>query len=121
MSKRYVVFSNREGSKAELLEFKSPGDDEKTTPTSYLYPIGVVYDHGKGELNDLVGKPISGNPEISDLVGQVLTVVDAMISDKEQREAFKSLMRQTLYGYANDKEKEVCQVYQGLIHKSNKV
>jgi hypothetical protein len=39
--------------------------------------------------------------DIERIVGKVLTVVDATIADREQREAFKSLMKQAIYGYYN--------------------
>ena len=38
----------------------------------------------------------------SPLEGQLLTLVDAMISDEKQRDAFKSLVRNTVRGAYND-------------------
>lgn len=113
-SKRYIVFADRDGRKAALVEFEWPEED---MAIDGLYPIGIVYDHpsdvyGDREHANVVGKPISGNPEISDLVGKVLTLADAMFGDKEQREALKSLLKQTLYGYSNDGEERVRQTYQ---------
>lgn len=114
-SKRYIVFADRDGRNAALVEFEWPEEAASTNPDG-LYPIGIVYDHphdvyGDREHANIVGKPISGNPEISDLVGKVLTLADAMFGDKEQREALKSLLKQTLYGYANDGEERVAQTY----------
>lgn len=39
--------------------------------------------------------------DVEKMVGKVLTVVDATISDKSQKEAFKSLMKQAIYGQYN--------------------
>lgn len=36
--------------------------------------------------------------EIEGIVGAVLTIVDATITDKDQRKAFKSLVKQAIYG-----------------------
>lgn len=114
-SKRYVMFMNESGTKAEYVEFKWPGE-ESSSPDESLRPIGIVYDHdytvyGDKRHGNIVGKPISGNPEVSDLVGKLLTIADALFVDKEQREAFKSLVRSTVYGYSNEKEDQVRQAY----------
>lgn len=115
-SKRYIVFANQIGTRCELVEYQEPGE-EVASSDDYLSPIGLVYDHPHNVYGDrvaanLVGKPLTGNPQISDLVGKLLTIADAMFVDPEQRKAFKSLLQQTVYGYANDKETEVVQTYQ---------
>lgn len=125
-SKRYVVFSNERGTETEIVEFEWPNTKEDQHPGG-LSPIGIVYDHQNDDKtdfgigNNIVGKPLSGNPQISDLVGKVLTIADAMFVDRDQREAFKSLLRQTIYGYANDGEKQVSQAYATHKRISNKV
>jgi hypothetical protein len=124
-SKRYVVFSNDNGTDAELVQFEWPV--RKSDGPGGLRPVGIAYDHDAAVYGDnnkvapnVVGKTISGNPEVSDLVGKVLTIADAMLVDKEQREAFKSLLRQAIYGYANDKEEQVRQIFLSAKHVSNK-
>lgn len=39
--------------------------------------------------------------DIEKIVGKVLTVVDATIMDRDQRKAFKSLVKQAIYGHYN--------------------
>lgn len=40
--------------------------------------------------------------DVRDIVGSVLTIVDATITDKDQRKAFKSLIKQAIYNrYSN--------------------
>lgn len=39
--------------------------------------------------------------DVEKMVGKVLTIVDATISDKSQKEAFKSLIKQAIYGQYN--------------------
>lgn len=114
-SKRYVVFSNDSGTDAKLVEWKWPDEPKEQGPGG-LRPIGIAYDHGSDVYGDkvmpnVVGKVVSGNPEISDLVGKILLIVDAMSMDREQREAFKSLLKQSIYTYANEKEEQVRQVF----------
>ncbi len=114
-SKRYLVFSNESGTDAKAVEWQWPNEPKEKGPGG-LQPVGIVYDHehdvyGDKAMPNVVGKTISGNPEISDLVGKILLIVDAMSMDKEQREAFKSLLKQTIYTYSNEKEEEVRQIY----------
>lgn len=42
--------------------------------------------------------PMNSN-DVDNLVGRILTIVDASFADKEQREAFKSIMRSTIYDW----------------------
>lgn len=41
--------------------------------------------------------------DLDKLVGQILTYCDAMIGDKEQREAWKKLLRTTVHDWHDDK------------------
>lgn len=40
--------------------------------------------------------------DLSRIVGKTMTICDAMLSDKEQKEAFKQLLKDTIYGWHDD-------------------
>lgn len=40
--------------------------------------------------------------EMSSLIGKILTIVDASISDKEQRKAVKDLVKQTMWDWSKE-------------------
>jgi hypothetical protein len=46
------------------------------------------------------------NRFIDDVLGKVLTVIDATFSDKQQRDAFKSLVRNSVYVSATNHTKD---------------
>lgn len=53
---------------------------------------------GERQVSDNV-EPVIYIENMNTLTGMVLTVVEASIQDKEQREAFKSLMRRTVWDW----------------------
>lgn len=40
--------------------------------------------------------------ELNKIVGKVMTICDAMLTDKDQKEAFKQLLKDTIYGWHDD-------------------
>jgi hypothetical protein len=50
--------------------------------------------------------------DIEKMVGKILTIVDATMLDKDQREAFKSLIKQAMYGQYNRIRERSYQVVQ---------
>lgn len=118
-SKRYVVFANQRGTRAVKVEYKDPEEGKSVSSDDYLSPVALVYDHPHDVYGDrvaanIVGKPITGNPEISDLVGKLLLIVDATFMEEKQKDAFKALLKQTIYQYANDLETKAVQTYQSI-------
>lgn len=116
--KRYIVFSNERGTNAGRVEFKWLSADNES-PDDYLLPIGIVYDHdhevyGDGLNRHLVGYYLLSNKGMSNLVGKLLTIIDAMFTDPTQRKAFKDLVTQELWGFMRDKEEVVRQTYQSF-------
>ena len=117
-SKRYIVFSDERGTTASKVEFKFPPAD-KETPEDSLYPIGIAYDHpheiyGNGFNRNLVGFYLLDDKGMSNLVGKMLTIIDAMFTDPTQRKAFKDLITQELWGFQRDKEEMVRQTYKSV-------
>lgn len=119
-SKRYLVFSNDRGTNAARVQFELPADDNKVasseTPDNYLRPIGIAYEHdadvyGDGFNRNLVGYYLLSDSGMSNLVGKILTIIDAMFTDETQRKAFKDLITQELWGFQRDKEEMVRQTY----------
>jgi len=120
-SKRYIVFSNDRGTRANKVEFSFPSSDSES-PDDYLSPIGIAYEHphevyGDGLNRSLVGFYLLSDKGMGSLVGKILTIVDAMFTDAVQRKAFKDLMQQELYGFQRDQEERVRQTYQSLANQ----
>jgi hypothetical protein len=122
-SKRYLVFSNERGTRAARVRFEFPTDTNKEgdseTPDNFLRPIGIAYEHsedvyGDGLKRNLVGYWLLSDAGMSNLVGKMLTIIDAMFTDPTQRKAFKDLVTQELWGFQRDKEEMVRQTYQSI-------
>lgn len=114
-SDRYLVFSNERGTRATKIKYDLP-DGEDASPDDYLFPVGTVYEHshevyGEGFDRNIVGYYLLSNKGMSQLVGKLLTIIDAMFTDETQRKAFKDLVQQELYGFQHDKEEMVRQTY----------
>jgi hypothetical protein len=117
-SQRFLVFSNERGTRATKIEYNLP-DGEDASPDDYLFPVGTVYQHsedvyGNGFNRNLVGCYLLSDKGMSQLVGKLLTIIDAMFTDETQRKAFKDLVQQELYGFQRDKEEMVRQTYQSI-------
>ena len=86
-------------------------------------PIGYVIKHPDGKSSsfedyggftkqtDLVPRPVISGVEISHLEGELLTIVDASFADKGQREAMKSLIRNTLWTFNQRAERKVEEIF----------
>lgn len=116
-TKVWLVRANEHGTKADktLIDEYSSGDKAKATPSGYLRYIGIAYEHSEPNSFEMPGN-IPINPigyalyspiEVSHLEGELLTLADATFSEKEQREAFKSLLRTTLWKYNRSLERTV--------------
>lgn len=40
--------------------------------------------------------------DLNRIIGKTMTICDAMLSDKEQKEAFKQLLKDTIYGWHDE-------------------
>lgn len=101
--------------KKQIGEYQ-PGDED------VLFPVGIVlqhtgrygsevFDDGFEIPRDAAAYKVWDNRDVSHLEGQLLTLAESVISDKEQREAFKSVLRQTLWRFNADCEREVREIY----------
>lgn len=100
-----VVFSNERGTEACAIVVNAPDSKYRA--------IGVIQDEDRIHANQLpVGKWTShlfDYKVVQQLEGKLLTLVDLAISDKDQREAFKGLVRRELYSTQQDRNDEVRQ------------
>jgi hypothetical protein len=96
----------------------TPGQKEPV-----LFPIGYVLKHDGGansyevwdkgfeKQKEVIARPIYDGTDVSHLEGELLTVIDASFADKSQREAIKSLVRNTIWRFNARKEREVEEVF----------
>jgi hypothetical protein len=94
----------------------TPGDD------SYQFPVGIVLEHS-GEPHiftdyegfevgkNIVARKLYDTKDISHLEGELLTLADASFTDKNQREAFKSLLKRTLWKFNGHQEEKVEEIF----------
>jgi hypothetical protein len=66
----------------------------------------IVYEDGPNSGSAQTGwvtmvSELISDRDIEKMVGKVLTIVDATVMDKDQRKAFKSLVKQAIYGQYN--------------------
>jgi hypothetical protein len=114
-SKVWIVMSDRQGlarNTSKKLAYEYTAED---TGVDFVKPIGLVFDHGDGgniHMSDSPAVHVAANPiistvEVSNLEGRLLTLVDAAFSDIEQRKAFKSVIRETVWRWNGDNERRV--------------
>lgn len=110
--------SNKEGKYTKQKLFDYPDDK-----SSILFPIGYVIKHpsdwdssyksydGFSKRVNLISYPIYSGTTLSHLEGELLTIADSAFTDKQQREAFKSLIRTTLWKFNSYQEERVEEVF----------
>jgi hypothetical protein len=101
-------------SKQKIGEY-TPGDDK------FLFPIGIVLQHSSNTVyedfggfdkgTNLVARKLYDTVDVGHLEGELLTIADASFTDKQQREAFKSLIRQTLWKFNHQQERKVTEIF----------
>lgn len=96
-----------------------------------LFPIGYVLKHPNGtnswevwdsgfeKRQEVIAYPIYTGSDVGHLEGELLTVIDASFTDKQQCEAIKSLVRNTIWRFNHRKEEEVVEVYKASREKSS--
>lgn len=124
-SKVWIILSDDQGTtKSVRKELAYEYNVETSSPTDYSFPIGIVFDHGDGSgihrsdspYVSIAADPIVGAVQTGNLVGRLLTLVDATFTDLEQRKAFKDMVSQTVYRWNSDNEDRVVQCY-GAVSK----
>lgn len=103
----------------ELISEYGPDQEEPI-----MFPIGYVLKHpedwnsafedfGDGLIKpvEALSRAIYSGVDISHLEGELLTVVDASFADKQQREAIKSLIRNTIWRFNSSMERRVTEAY----------
>lgn len=98
-------------------------NDEEREPI--LFPVGYVIEHPKDFTNvwedygdgfsrptNIVSSAIYSGVNISKLEGELLTLMDASLQDKEQCKAIKDLVRQTLWKFNYNQEKKVKAIFE---------
>lgn len=122
-SKVWIVLSDDQGTtKSVRKELAYEYDSGATSPNNFAYPIGLVFDHGDGSGLHHEGSPhvsrfadsIMSAVQIGNLVGRLLTLVDATFTDLEQRKAFKDMVSQTVYRWNSDNEARVVQCFESI-------
>lgn len=96
------------------------GDGE---PKTVLFPAGYVLEHpedwrsyeifdsGFETSKNIVSRAVYSGIDISHLEGELLTLIDASFAEKEQREAIKSLVRNTIWRFNSRKEREIEEIF----------
>ena len=112
-----VVFSNERGTEACAIVVDAPDSKYRA--------IGVIQDEDRIHANQLpIGRWTShlfDYKVIQQLEGKLLTLVDLAISDKDQREAFKGLVRRELYSTQQDRNDEVRQTNEATCRDSGTI
>jgi hypothetical protein len=88
-----------------------------------LFPVGYVLKHPAGQSSiredfggfskdiDTIPRAIYDNVDLSHLEGELLTVVDAAFTDRNQCEAIKSLVRNTIWRFNATQERRLLEIY----------
>lgn len=102
--------------KKELLFEYMPNNGEPL-----FLPIGhVIYHEDSFSYEDyddyqvqrnIVPYPVYTVKQISKLEGELLTLADTSFTDREQREAFKSILRRTLWGFNKIQERKLQEMF----------
>jgi hypothetical protein len=91
--------------------------------SAILFPVGYVIKHpdnqgamyqdfgGFQKQSDIVARAIYDGVDISHLEGELLTVMDAAFTDKQQCEAIKSLVRNTIWKFNANQVRKVEEIF----------
>lgn len=102
-----VVFSNERGTESCAIVVDAPDSKYRV--------IGVIQDEDRIKSPTVLetGKWVNhifDYKVVQSLEGKLLTLIDLAISDKDQRDAFKGLVRRELYQTMDSRKQEVEQV-----------
>lgn len=111
---------NRPVTKTLITEFYDGRAVSDNSAGPIYFPVGYViehqgergsswreYDKGFAVQENVYSYPIISGTQISNLEGQLLTIIDTAFQDKEQRESVKSLVRNTLWSFNSKQEDKV--------------
>lgn len=100
-----------------LVSEYTPEDERAYLPVGYViehsedWKMYQVHDSGFESSTNLVPRVVLDTVSLSHLEGELLTVIDASFADKTQREAIKSLIRNTVWKFNARKERELIEMF----------
>lgn len=84
-------------------------DNKGVLSDSFKEFVGLIYEHqeGGGLVGGSYAIPIMTYNDVNNMLGKILSFIDATHSDKEQKEATKKFLTRIVWDYYNDLQRRL--------------